>query len=150
MVDVLILLGFIVIILLYLKDFNNLIIPAKKKNTDMIVLAIGVLLIIGITYVYGQTWLHYTVGILGAIMFVISVVRRGITSKGFIVAVELSIFGNWGMVEKVEVRVNDEIRVTINRRYGIRKEVHYYEKEDYDRINSLLSKHLPREKVKIV
>jgi hypothetical protein len=148
--DVLILLGFVVIILLYLNDLNNLIIPAKKKGTDMIILAIGVLLIIGITYVYGQTWFHYTVGILGAIMFVISVVRRGVTSKGFIVAVELSIFGYWGLLENVEVEVNDEIRVTINRRYGIRREVHCYEKEDYNRINSLLSKHLPREKVKIV
>ncbi|MCW3490384.1 hypothetical protein [Dethiobacter alkaliphilus] len=149
MVDEMILLGFVVILILYLNDLKNLIIPAKKKSTDMIIVTFGLLLILGVTFLYGQTWFHYTLGVLGAITFVLSVFTRGVTAKGFLFAVEPGIFGYWGLVENVKVEMSEEVCVTINRRYGMRKEVHYYEKEDYDKVSSLLSEYLPREKVKV-
>lgn len=138
------LVGFIVIIIIYIKDIRNLIIPTRKKVAEIVLVIIGTILLLGITYVYGKTLLHIIVGILGAVSLILSFARQGITDKGFRGIQGLGCYGNWNELKAVHISVKRDVRVSFIHR-NFKEDIHYYRKEDYVKIITLVYKHLPHE-----
>ena len=151
MVDIagiLFLVGFIAIIIVYIKDIRDLIIPTRKKVAEIVLVIIITIALIGITYVYAKTLLHSIVGILGAVSLILSFARQGITDKGFMAIRGLGYCGKWNELKAVYISVKGDVRVSIIH-LNFNEDIHYYRKEDYDKIINLLYKHLSNEIVKI-
>lgn len=135
------------IIILYLKDIREIIIPAKKLKLEIITVIVSVIVIIGIMYLYGKTWFHYLVGFLAALFMIITLPRRGITSKGFR-SIRGIYWGNWNKLKSVRVTTKKDVRVYFTGRY-LYWDTHYYDKDDYDKIITILQENLPSEILKI-
>lgn len=74
----------IAIILKQIKYMKALIMPTRKTYVEIITVLFSVIIFIGITYFYANTWVHYVTGVLAIIMFVSMWIKQGINSKGFI------------------------------------------------------------------
>lgn len=144
----LIVIAFIGFILIYIQDLRDLIIPTKKKTIEIVFLAIGTIVILGITYFYGKTWLHYILGILGTSSLILSFMRTGITHKGFrSIRWTGRSFGNWNQVQNVQIFLKKDVKVSfISKDF---EDIHYYKKEDYDKIINLLLENLSSSIVEI-
>ena len=145
---------FAALILLNVADLRDLIIPAKHKTFEKVLVAIGSGAILGIAATYGQTSLDYILGITGAMAFVLGMLKRGISPIGFnvIKGFNVKYMGAfWNNVKKIEITLQADVKVliTTGRYWPHYREIHYYNKEDYDRIITLLLEHVPREKVYI-
>lgn len=129
------------IIIIYLKDIKELIIPTKKSKLEIATVVISTIVIIGIMYLYGETWFHYLIGFLGIIFMIVTLPRRGITIKGF--RSNRGIYwGNWNKLKSVHViTINEDVKVSLTGRY-LYWDTHYYKKEDYDKIINILQENL--------
>ncbi|MCW3489756.1 hypothetical protein [Dethiobacter alkaliphilus] len=159
--------GLISLILLHIADIREIILPAKKKNLEKISIAVAVVVIGSLAFFFGQGLLiNYIIAALGATVVILGGVKKGITSRSFNVIGEINIWGNWSKIEKVELSTkedvnflgnwkqkidpdNGEVAVLIHRKMAMRKEVHYYDKDDFEKVLSLLKEHLPAENIKI-
>lgn len=135
------------IIIIYLKDIREMIIPAKKSKLEIATVIIGVIVIIVIMYLYGKTWFHYLVGLLAVVLMVVTLPRRGITSKGFR-SIKGIYWGNWNKLKSVRVTMNKDVKVSLTGRY-LYWDTHYYKKEDYDKIINILKDNVSSEIIKI-
>ena len=140
-------LGFTAIIILYLKDIKEIIIPTKKSKLEIIGIIISVVIIFLITYLYGRNWFHYVVGFLGVMPIILVLPRRGITSKGFR-SVKGIYWGNWNKLRSVHVTKNKDVRIYFTGRY-LSYDTHYYNIEDYDRIINILQENVSHKILKI-
>ncbi len=138
----------IIVDLYYLMEIKDLIIQTKKNIGEIIFLVIGTMVILSITYFYAKTWIHTIIGVLGAISLVLTLARKGITSKGFRSVRGLGNYGNWNKLIEVRVSVEKDVRVAFIHN-NLNGDIHHYKKEDYDRIITLFREHLPNEIVKI-
>lgn len=138
---------FIITILYCLNDIRGLIIPARKQTVEIIFIVIGSMFLMGVTYLYGKTWVHIIIGILGTAFFILSWARKGITLKGFNVIRGIR-SGSWDNVKNVQVSLGNYVKVSFITR-NLNENIHYYKQEDYDRIITLLLEHLPGEIIKI-
>ncbi|MBB6698370.1 hypothetical protein [Clostridium algidicarnis] len=134
--------------LYYLMEIKDLIIPTKKSIGEIISTVIGTMVILSITYFYAKTWIHIIIGVLGAISLVLTLARKGITSKGFRSVRGLGNYGNWNKLLEVRVSVEKDIRVGFIHK-NLNEDIHHYKKRDYDRIITLFREHLPNEIIKI-
>ncbi|MBU3204873.1 hypothetical protein [Clostridium algidicarnis] len=134
--------------LYYLMDIKDLIIPIKKSIGEIISIVIGTMVILSITYFYAKTWIHIIIGVLGAVSLVLTLARKGITSKGFRSVRGLGNYGNWNKLLEVRVSVEKDVRVVFIHK-NLNEDIHHYKKEDYDRIITLFREHLPNEIIKI-
>ena len=132
-----------------LKDIRALLIPTKKQKTEIVLLLIGSLFIMAITYLYAKSWFHYILGILGTAYLILSWARIGITAKGFNSLRGYGSPGKWNRLRRVHVSLKNNVRVSFIRR-NYYEDIHYYDSEDYDIIVTLLLENLPDDVVQIV
>ena len=140
-------LALIAIIIIYLKDIREIIIPTKKSKLEIITVIISVIVISMITYLYAKNWFHYLIGFLGVVLMIVPLPRRGITSKGFH-SIRGVYWGNWNKLKSVHVTMNKDVKVDFTGRYRT-WETHYYEKEDYYKIITILKNNISPEILKI-
>lgn len=138
-----------IIILLYVKDISDIEVSALIRKSELALIIISIVDLLGVALIFAQVWSHYVVCILGLAIILLEFNRRGITTKGVIVSAELSIFGYWDKLHLVGLTQNDRIKLSITRKSILRNEVHYYDSKHYERIVTLLLKYLPKEKIKI-
>lgn len=139
----------IVINIIFISDIKNLIIAAKMKSTEWIALSISLVIIAGLIFNYGSTMEHYILGVLGGLLVILALYRRGITSKGFRSFKGILRWGDWDRVKLVIVSLQgQDIKVEFSVGYAI--EIHFYKMEHYDRIIQILKENLSNEVVRIV
>jgi hypothetical protein len=139
---------FIIAILYCLNDIRGLIIPAIKQTVEIIFIVIGSMFLMGGTYLYAKTWVHIILGILGTALFILSWARIGITLKWFNAVRGFGRVGSWANLKNVQVSLGNYVKVSFITR-NLNENIHYYKKEDYDRIINLLLENLSGEIVKI-
>lgn len=144
----------IAIIILYLKNIKEIIIPTKISKLEIITILISVIVIFVITYLYEKTWFHNIVGFLAAVLMIVTLPRRGITSKGFR-SIKGIYWGNWNKLKSVHVTMNKDVKVYFTGRYlsydthYYNYDTHYYNKEDYNKVIKILQENVPSEILKI-
>lgn len=146
-VDAIILLGFISIIIRYIMDIRELIIPIKRRKTEIIGLSIGTMVILWLMYKYAGLISHYIIGILGIIILILSVFRLGMTSNGFKVNKKGVLTWNWDKISSVHIIIKNDIKIEFYRKGT--SDIHVYKKEDYDRIMEILRENLSNEKIRV-
>ncbi|GEM_PF-1006002 len=146
-IGILIFFGIIAINIDYINDIRGLIIPTRKKATEIILMVMGTTVLLVITYFYAKTLMHNIIGILGAISLILSFSRQGITYKGFRSIRGLRYSGNWDKLKSVHIYIKSDVIMSIIHQ-NFSEDVHYYRKEDYDKIITLMNKHLSNEIVK--
>lgn len=134
-------------IILYLKNIREIIIPAKKSKFEIAVVILSVIIIFFITYFLGNHWGHYLIGFLGIVLMLVTLPRRGITSKGFRSIRGIN-WGNWERLNSVRVTKDDDIKVYFTGRFTS-YDYHYYDKNDYYEIISILEKNVSPEILEI-
>jgi len=143
-----------VLILLHLGDIGDLSFHAMIRTSDKVQLVIASIVFVGMSLLFGQTWYDAILSILAAMVVILGVLKRGISSKGFNMAYGFNVIklgGYWDKLKEVEVSLQEDVKVLIikGRYWPFYKEIHHYEKKDYDKVITLLFEHLPREKVNI-
>lgn len=145
--EAIVLLGFITIIILYIKDIKELIIPTRKRKMEIIAWIMGTVIIGWLMYKYANAISHYIVGILGIIILTLSVFRVGITSKGFKPNIRGPMTWTWHKISSVHIIVKDDLKIEFYRKYT--SDIQIYKKEDYDRIMEILEENLSRDVIKV-
>ncbi|MFZ7134096.1 MAG: hypothetical protein ACOWWR_17265 [Eubacteriales bacterium] len=125
-----------------IRDMQTLVIPANKNKIETVLTVISTIILLSITYLFASRWYHYIIGILGASIPILSWKRKGINNKGFRSIARLGYWSNWNNLKKVEVSLGNQIKVTFHNRY-LHYDTHYYEKEDYNEIITLLHENMP-------
>lgn len=147
----LVLIFFIVIlvglIFIYIKDINNLLVKRILQKKDYIIMIVGIILILFLTYRVSESELHLVVGILGAASFMLSFLRVGITTDGFR-SVRGIVKGDFENVEKVTISKNENIKIVFISK-GI-EDIQHYKLKDYDRIIKILRKNIENKRIEII
>ena len=81
-ISAIVLFGFIIIIIFYLNNIKEIIIPTNKSGIEIITIICSMGLTLFITFYYGSDVTHYLIGLLGTSILVIGLFRRGITKNG--------------------------------------------------------------------
>lgn len=139
--------GFILIIIVYLNNIREIIIPTNKSVMEIITIFISIVITLFITFYYGADFSHYLIGILGTIILGLGLYRRGITENGFQSMRGFNI-GNWDKLESVHVIRDDELKVTYTAQ-SFSYDVQYYSNEYYNEITDLLLRNVSPEKITI-
>ncbi|HZK57563.1 MAG TPA: hypothetical protein VFD17_04545 [Clostridia bacterium] len=137
---------FIGILVHQIKCLRILLIPTKKSIAQIMFTVVGTVVILGITYFYGDMFTHYILGILAAAVFGLSLFKSGITSEGF--SYNRSFVGflaPWHKIKKVQVDLKENIIVSFS---GHDTYELYFEKEDYGELISILEQYLSMEVLK--
>ncbi|MGH4050433.1 MAG: hypothetical protein ACREVX_03630 [Clostridium sp.] len=141
--DIIVPLFFIVIILKQIKYIKVLIIPTRKTYVETITVLLSVVVFIGLTYFYANTWVHYVAGVLAIVMFVSMWIKHGIYSKGFISMYRLKEIILWNEIEKVMVISSKNIKVVVA--CGFMEQTFHFKNSDYDKIITILKENLPEQ-----
>jgi len=142
-IDVIIPVLFISIILKQIRYMKVLIIHTRKSYVEIITVLLGIIIVMGITYFYANTWVHYVIGILGIIMFISTCIKQGISSKGFISRYRYKESILWNEIEKVIVTSSKDIKIKLVG--GFMEETFHFKKSDYDKVITILKENLPSE-----
>ena len=138
--DIVIILALIYMILYSIIIKRKLIIKTSKRKIDKILIFIGVGLLIIIIYFFAKTWIHYLVGILAIVYFLILLAREGITEEGFASIRSIRIT-KWNEISNVTVIIKKDIKISILGKF--REEIFHFNKEDYNEIIKIISSNLP-------
>lgn len=65
-----------------MRRLGNMLIPAKRGMGEIMATVVGVISILVLTYLYGQTPVHYGAGLLAMMIIALYPFTLGITSKG--------------------------------------------------------------------
>lgn len=121
--------------------FRDLVISTKRRTGEIIFLIIGSIGILGVTYFYAKGWSQYTLGILGTIMLILSLLKTGITSKGvsYIPTGNVIGFIPWNKIRSLTIYLKKDVEV------HFAGQILYFNKEDYDKIIEISKKNLSSE-----
>lgn len=133
-----ILFGFIIIIIFYLNNIKEVIIPTSKSLLEIITILISMGITLFISFYYGQDVSHYLIGVLGAIVLALGLFRRGITENGFQSMRGIN-SGNWNKLESIHILRGEELKITYTGQ-SFSYDVHYYSNQYYNRIVEILEK----------
>lgn len=139
-ISAIVLFGFIIVIIFYLNNIKEIIIPTNKSKLEIITIIISMLITIFITFYYGRELFHYLIGILGTSILALGLFRRGITQNGFQSMRGINI-GNWDKLQSVHIIRGDELKITYTGQ-SFSYDVHYYSAEYYNKIVSLLERNV--------
>ncbi|WP_030034007.1 DUF5673 domain-containing protein [Clostridium botulinum] len=131
---------FVGIIFKEFKIVNQLVIKTEKKLIETIFLIIGIGVLFYITYIYAKNQIHYSLGILGTILYVGAYLKNGITSKGVVSSYRYLQFVPWDKIEKVHINKGKSIKVSYSGNGGTNRL--YFKNKDYDKIIELLNEKL--------
>ncbi len=123
-----------------IKCLRKLLIPTKKDISQIIFTVAGAIIILGITYLYGDMFIHYILGILATIIFGLSLFKTGITSGGF--SYNRSFVGflaPWHKIKKVRVELKENVTVSFS---GYDSYELCFKKENYKELTGILKQHL--------
>ena len=139
-ISAIVLFGFIIIIIFYLNNINEIIIPTNKSGIEIITIICSIGLTLFITFYYGTDITHYLIGLLGTSILAIGLFRSGITKSGFQSMRGLHI-GKWEKLQSVHVERHNELKITYTGK-SYSYDVHYYSNNYYDEIIELLEKNV--------
>lgn len=143
-----ILLGIVIII--FLKDIIDLEISTIKRKFEVPLMMALVVATVIIIILFAIELIHYLIGVLGLIIIFLEFNRRGITSKGIVVAGELNIYGYWNKIESVKIlRYNNKIKVIVMRSPPFREEIQFYDLAHYEILLNVLLNYLPEKNIKV-
>lgn len=131
---------FVGIILKEFKIVNQLVIKTEKRTINTILLIIGIVVLFYITYAYATTFIHYLLGLLGTILYIVSYLKNGITSKGFASCYRCLYFVPWNKVQEVHIKQGKSIKISYLGNGSSNKL--YFKEKDYDKIIEILSENL--------
>lgn len=125
---------------IHLKD---LVIPTRKRRGEIVFLIIASIGILGVTYFYAKGWTQYTLGILGTIMLILSLLKTGITSKGvsYIPTGNLIGFIPWNKIKSLTIYLKKDVEVHFS------GQILYFNKDDYDKIIKISKENLSSESI---
>lgn len=132
--------GFILIIIVYLNNTREIIIPTNKSKLEIITIIASMIITLFITFYYGSELFHYLIGLLGMSILALGLFRRGITQNGFQSMRGINI-GNWDKLQSVHLIRGDELKVTYTGK-SFSYDVHYYSTDYYNEIIDLLEKNV--------
>lgn len=132
--------GFILIIIVYLNNTREIIIPTNKSKLEIITIIASMIITLFITFYYGSELFHYLIGLLGMSILALGLFRRGITQNGFQSMRGMNI-GNWDKLQSVHLIRGDELKVTYTGK-SFSYDVHYYSTDYYNEIIDLLEKNV--------
>lgn len=146
---ILILLLFLTIIFHQIRCMRNLVIPTKKRAGEITATIMGAIVLLGITYVYADVWIHYIVGILASGIIILALYKNGITLKGF--SCQGSQIGHiafipWDKIKRVQISRKKYVVVSFSGR-GHNKLC--FNKDDYDEVVGILEENLSPEVIEI-
>lgn len=147
--DTIFILFFVVLIAIAIKEKKDLIIPAKTRKVEFFIGLLGIIIFLMITILKAKTWIHYIIGMLAVIELILMITKEGITSKGFNSLAVLSIYNNWNKIDYVEISMEKDSVKVLFPNTSLRRDFSYYDKKYYDKIINILSKNLPREKIRM-
>lgn len=135
-----VMIGFILIIIVYLNNTREIIIPTNKSKLEIITIIASMIITLFITFYYGSELFHYLIGLLGMSILALGLFRRGITQNGFQSMRGMNI-GNWDKLQSVHLIRGDELKVTYTGK-SFSYDVHYYSTDYYNEIIDLLEKNV--------
>ncbi|HDK7168928.1 TPA: hypothetical protein PTV44_002844 [Clostridium botulinum] len=138
---------FVGIIFKEFKIVNQLVIKTEKKLIETIFLIIGIGVLFYITYIYAKNQIHYSLGILGTILYVGAYLKNGITSKGVVSSYRYLQFVPWDKIEKVHINKGKSIKVSYSGNGGSNRL--YFKNKDYEKIVGFLNKNLSNSSITI-
>ena len=137
---------FIGILIYQIKCLRDLLVPTKKNMDQVIFTVIGIVVILGITYFYGNGLTHYILGILAAIVFGLFLITPGITSKGFSYSISYKGFlAPWHKIKRVRINLKEDVIVSFSGHGSYKL---YFKKKDYKELLSVLKQNLSSEVLK--
>lgn len=139
-ISAIVLFGFIIMIIFYLNNIKEIIIPTNKSSLEVITIIVSMGITLFITFYYGTELSHYLIGVLGTSVLALGLFRRGITKNGFQSMRGLNI-GNWSKLESVHVERQEELKITYTGK-SYSYDIHYYSNDYYDDIVNLLKKNV--------
>ena len=141
---ILIVIGFV-----YIRDMKKLTIKTKMQTTDFMGLGLTILIVLGVGYIYGDSWQHYLLVFIVAIISVLAFGKRGLTPDGFGTRHGLLSRGKWENIKTVRIYTKEEdIKVEV--RIGFSFDVHYYDRKDYGKLMAMIKANLDDEIITIV
>lgn len=139
-ISAIVLFGFIIMIIFYLNNIKEIIIPTNKSKLEIITIIASMIITLFITFYYGSELFHYLIGLLGMSILALGLFRRGITQNGFQSMRGINI-GNWDKLQSVHLILGDELKVTYTGK-SFSYDVHYYSTDYYNEIIDLLEKNV--------
>lgn len=139
-ISAIVLFGFIIMIIFYLNNIKEIIIPTNKSKLEIITIIASMIITLFITFYYGSELFHYLIGLLGMSILALGLFRRGITQNGFQSMRGINI-GNWDKLQSVHLIRGDELKVTYTGK-SFSYDVHYYSTDYYNEIIDLLEKNV--------
>lgn len=133
---------FILMIIKEIRKLIKLVIKTRKTTMEIIFLIIGIGVLFYITYKYAKTTIHYLIGILGIILYVVSYLSCGINSNGFSDIHRGANFTPWSAIDKIQINIGKNTKLIYSGRdfsYNM-----YFENEDSDEIAKFLNEKLPK------
>lgn len=130
--------GFILIIIVYLNNTIEIIIPTNKSKLEIITIIASMIITLFITFYYGSELFHYLIGLLGMSILALGLFRRGITENGFQSMRGIN-SGNWNKLESIHILRGEELKITYTGQ-SFSYDVHYYSNQYYNRIVEILEK----------
>lgn len=126
-----------------IRCLKDLLISTKKSIAELVFSCIGVVVILGITYFYADIWVHYLLGVLGAVILGFSLLKTGITSKGFSYSRSyLGFLAPWNKVKRVKITLKKDLVVSFT---GHGYCDLYFKKDDYEKVFNILKQNLSSE-----
>ncbi|SFB43426.1 hypothetical protein [Clostridium frigidicarnis] len=140
-IDIIIPMLFIAIILKEIGYIKGLLIATRKSLIEIVTVVLAIIIFIGITYIYGNSLIHYITGGLGVFMFISMWVKQGISVKGFISMYKYKDVISWEEIDKVILISSKDINVKLLG--GFMGQTFHFKKSDYDKIITILKERLP-------
>jgi hypothetical protein len=127
------------------KILKDLVVKSKRNITEKVLFIIGIGVISYIIYAYATMWIHYLLGALCIVLYVIDYFKDGITSNGFASVYRGLQFISWNKIQEVHINKGKNIKVFYSGD-GFHHSL-YFEIKDYDKIVEFLNEKLPNELV---
>ncbi|MCR4943665.1 MAG: hypothetical protein K5986_04260 [Clostridium sp.] len=97
----------------YFKLYKKLLIKTVKSKTTIIITALGMIVVAGITLIYAKSYLHFFLGVLGILLLYLIAFIEGITDDGLCIIVRGKYFYKWNEIGKIDVMKKDTLCLTI-------------------------------------
>lgn len=138
---------FITIIIRDYRISRQLLIKARKKTSDKVLILIAGIVFFYLFYKYAKIPSHYLVGILGVTVLIVGYFKNGITAMGIASMYRGAQFIPWNKIKEVNVYKGKIIKVS----YGGDRFYNslYFQDEEYNRVIELLNEKLPNLVIKI-
>lgn len=131
---------FVVIIIGNIRCIKDLIISTKKSAGELIATILGITIILIVTYLYANIWINNLLGILGAIVLILSLYKSGVTSKGFSYSRSyIGFLAPWGEIKSVHIIKEKDIIISFS---GHGHYYLYFKEEDYEELMNVLKENL--------